>query len=72
MAIKKCLGLKYNKICNLKILIIRNSCLDNRIKKFKEAIYINMVKIHQGLLLNKANQIIMISDSILISLKIKK
>lgn len=72
MGIKKCLGHKYNRICNLKILIIRNSCLDNRIKKFKEAIHINMGKIHQGLQLNKVNQKIMILDLILISLKIKK
>jgi hypothetical protein len=46
--------------------------LDNKIKKFKEARYINMVRTHRGLLLIKTNLKKMILDLILIYLKIRK
>jgi hypothetical protein len=72
MIIKNCSGHKYNKMRNLIILIIRNSCLDNSFKKFKEVKYINMARTLQGLPLNNLNLRIMILDLILISLRTRK
>ena len=73
MIIKKCSGRKFDKIWSLKMLITRNSCLDNKISKFKKIRFINMVTTPQGHHFNNLSlKTIMILDSTLIFLKIRK
>lgn len=73
MIIKKCSGRKFDKIWSLKMLITRNSCLDNKISKFKKIRFINMVRTPQGHHFNNLSlKTIMILDSTLIFLKIRK